>query len=93
MGNLPHTIEQEQKINAPINIYLNDGNGHYSEDLNFIPTDPPKHPFAYRVIVKDFNGDGSDDLFAGSMGIQVRKEDYNQWPYPHSCFQKGRLED
>ena len=66
----PHTIEQEQKINAPINIYLNDGNGRYSEDLNLYENgSPPKHPFAYRLIAKDFNGDGYDDLFAGSMGI------------------------
>ncbi len=96
----PHTIEQEQKINAPINIYLNDGNGHYSEDLDFYASgSPPKHPFAYRVIAKDFNGDGSDDLFAGSMGIQVRKEDYDQnfiEPYPHLLLlsnEEGRLEE
>ena len=46
----------------------------------------PTHPFAYRVIAKDFNNDGMDDLFLGSMGIQVRGEDYTQnyiEPYPH----------
>ena len=83
----PHTIEQEKKFRAPINIYLNDGNGHFSEDKNLYATgNPPTHPFAYRLIVEDFNDDGMDDLFAGSMGIQVRKENYNENyidPYPH----------
>ena len=30
----PHTLESEQKINAPINIYLNDGRGNLYHDKN-----------------------------------------------------------
>ena len=94
----PHTIEESQKINAPINIYLNNGEGRFAEDLNiYAAGHPPTHPFAYRVVVEDFNGDGIDDVFAGSMGIQVRgpshEEDYIG-PYPHLLLlsdQNGQL--
>tara|TARA_Y100001936_G_scaffold38534_1_gene36738 strand:- start:556 stop:2358 length:1803 start_codon:yes stop_codon:yes gene_type:complete len=83
----PHTIEPSQKINAPINIYLNDGNGRFIEDTSIYENGiPPKHPFAYRIVVNDFNDDGIDDIFSGSMGIQYRSQDYSQNfidPYPH----------
>ena len=83
----PHTIEEDQKIDAPIHIYLNDGKGHLYEDMSIYATGTyPTHPFAYRVVVRDFNKDGIDDIFAGSMGKSVRYEDYSEnyiKPYPH----------
>ena len=83
----PHTIEKDQKVNAPINIYLNDKSGRFKEDLSIYNSgEAPTHPFAYRLLAEDFNDDGFDDLFAGSMGIQYRGEDYSQNyinPYPH----------
>tara|TARA_B110000003_G_C16623698_1_gene524039 strand:+ start:109 stop:1911 length:1803 start_codon:yes stop_codon:yes gene_type:complete len=83
----PHTIEESQKINAPINIYLNNGNGHFYEDLSlYEDATNPTHPFAYRLAIADYNSDGIDDIFASSMGRQVRHEnaslDYIS-PYPH----------
>ena len=83
----PHTIEEDQKIPAPIHIYLNDGKGHLYEDMSiFANEEYPTHPFAYRTVIRDFNSDGIDDIFAGSMGKSVRYEDYSQnyiKPYPH----------
>ena len=83
----PHTIDPDQKINAPINIYLNNGEGRYEENLNIYKNnEPPDHPFAYRMIAADFNNDGIDDIFAGSMGIQYRSSDYSENyinPHPH----------
>ena len=83
----PHTIDPDQKINAPINIYLNDGEGRYEENLNiYTNNEPPDHPFAYRMIAADFNNDGIDDIFVGSMGIQYRSSDYSENfinPHPH----------
>ena len=83
----PHTIEKDQKVNAPINIYLNDKSGRFKEDLSIYSSgEAPTHPFAYRLLVEDFNNDGFDDLFGGSMGIQYRGQDYSQNyinPYPH----------
>ena len=83
----PHTIDPDQKINAPINIYLNNGEGRYEENLNiYTNNEPPEHPFAYRMIAADFNNDGIDDIFAGSMGIQYRSSDYSENyinPHPH----------
>ena len=83
----PHTIDPDQKINAPINIYLNNGGGRYEENLNiYTNNEPPEHPFAYRMIAADFNNDGIDDIFAGSMGIQYRSSDYSENyinPHPH----------
>tara|TARA_B100001093_G_scaffold405960_1_gene394315 strand:+ start:965 stop:2794 length:1830 start_codon:yes stop_codon:yes gene_type:complete len=96
----PHTIEPSQKVNAPINIYLNDGNGRLMENLDIYQSGTPtNHPFAYRTIAADFNGDGIDDIFAGSMGIQYRSEDYTKNfinPYPHLLLlsnKDGKFED
>ena len=96
----PHTIEEDQKVDAPIHIYLNDGNGHLYEDMSIYATGSfPTHPFAYRAVIKDFNSDGIDDIFAGSMGKQVRSEDYSEnyiKPYPHLLLlsnSEGRFED
>ena len=96
----PHTIEEDQKIDAPIHIYLNDGNGHLYEDMSVFATGTyPTHPFAYRAVIRDFNSDGIDDIFAGSMGKQVRSEDYSEnyiKPYPHLLLlsnSEGRFED
>jgi hypothetical protein len=96
----PHTIEEDQKIDAPIHIYLNDGNGHLYEDMSIYATGTfPTHPFAYRAVIKDFNSDGIDDIFAGSMGKQVRSDDYSEnyiKPYPHLLLlsnSEGRFED
>ena len=96
----PHTIDEDQKIDAPIHIYLNDGNGHLYEDMSIYATGSfPTHPFAYRAVIKDFNSDGIDDIFAGSMGKQVRSEDYSEnyiKPYPHLLLlsnSEGRFED
>ena len=83
----PHTIEQEKKIKAPINIYLDNGDGRFAEDLNIYETgEAPRIPFAYRTLAADFNGDGIDDIFSGSMGVQYRDEDYSEnyiRYYPH----------
>jgi hypothetical protein len=83
----PHTISEEEKVEAPIHIYLNDGNGRLYEDTSiFLDGVPPTHPFAYRLVVGDLNGDSIDDVFAGSSGIQVRFEDPTKdyiAPYPH----------
>ena len=83
----PHTIEPDQKINAPLNIYLNNGDGRFEEDLSiYFDGSAPKHPFAYRTLAADFNNDGIDDIFSGSMGIQYRSDDYNENfidPFPH----------
>ncbi len=83
----PHTIEPDQKIDAPINIYLNNGDGRFREDFDiYIDDSAPTHPFAYRTVVADFNNDGIDDIFSSSMGIQYRSDNYNENyidPFPH----------
>ena len=83
----PHTIVPDQKVNAPSNIYLNNGRGRFEEDLEiYLEDSPPKHPFAYRTVAADFNNDGIDDIFSGSMGIQYRSNDYSENfinPHPH----------
>lgn len=89
----PHTLEESKKINAPINIYLNNRVGGFSEDLSiYYSGAAPTHPFAYRILAEDFNGDGADDIFAGSMGRQYRSEDYSEnyiRPYPHLLLLSG----
>tara|TARA_X000000950_G_scaffold98744_1_gene124853 strand:- start:6953 stop:8794 length:1842 start_codon:yes stop_codon:yes gene_type:complete len=96
----PHTLEPSQKVNAPINIFINNGEGRFEEDLNiYSDGSSPKHPFAYRTVAADFNGDGFDDIFSGSMGIQFRSDDYSENfinPYPHLLLlsnSDGKFED
>ncbi len=82
----PHTIEPNQKVNAPVEIYLNDGQGNLYEDISIYESgQAPTHPFAYRLAINDYNNDGVDDIFAGSMGLQYRDSDYSNnfiEPYP-----------
>ena len=96
----PHTIEPSQKVNAPINIYLNNGSGRFEESLDIYQSgSPPRHPFAYRTVAADFNNDGIDDIFSSSMGIQYRSQDYSENyinPYPHLLLlsnTEGKFED
>ena len=96
----PHTIEPSQKVNAPINIFLNNGEGRFEEELDiYVNGEAPRHPFAYRTIAADLNNDGIDDIFSGSMGIQYRSEDYSENfinPYPHLLLLSnadGKFED
>ena len=96
----PHTIEPSQKVNAPINIFLNNGEGRFEEELDiYVNGEAPRHPFAYRTIAADFNNDGIDDIFSGSMGIQYRSEDYSENfinPFPHLLLLSnadGKFED
>jgi len=96
----PHTIDPDQKVNSPINIYLNNGEGRFKEDLSIYSDNiQPTHPFAYRMIAEDLNGDGVDDIFAGSMGVQFRSEDYSKNyinPYPHLLLlsnTQGKFDD
>ena len=89
----PHTLEESKKIDAPINVYLNNKAGSFSEDISiYYSGAAPTHPFAYRILAEDFNGDGVDDIFAGSMGRQFRSEDYSEnyiKPYPHFLLVSG----
>ena len=96
----PHTIEPSQKVNAPINIFLNNGEGRFEEELDiYVNGEAPRHPFAYRTIAADLNNDGIDDIFSGSMGIQYRSEDYSENfinPFPHLLLLSnadGKFED
>ena len=96
----PHTIEPSQKVNAPINIFLNDGKGRFQEDLDIYASEvAPTHPSAYRTVAADFNNDGIDDIFSGSMGFQYRSGDYSENfinPYPHLLLlsnANGKFED
>ena len=42
----PHTIEPSQKVNAPINIFLNNGEGRFEEELDiYVNGEAPRHPF------------------------------------------------
>ena len=51
-----NSIEVDQKVYAPLNVYLSDGNGSFEEQMNIYKSgNPPKHPFAYRTIAADFN--------------------------------------
>ena len=62
----PHTIELEQKVYAPIHIYLNDGNGNlYENSAVYYSNEAPTHPAPYRLAIADFNDDGVTDFAVG----------------------------
>ena len=67
-----HTVPRK-KTPSHLRIYLNDGNGKLvsSPEIYKDGIVPLRH-FSYRINVDDFNNDGVDDIFAGSMGVIQR---------------------
>ena len=70
-----HTMPREETP-SHIRFYLNDRNGNLvsAPEIYKDGVMPLRH-MLYRMEVKDFNGDGVDDLFAGSMGVMMRVKD------------------
>jgi hypothetical protein len=67
-----HTMKRE-KTPSHVRFYLNDGNNNLisSPEIYALGELPLRH-FLYRMTVNDFNSDGRDDLFVGSMGVIMR---------------------
>jgi hypothetical protein len=67
-----HTTKRE-KTPSHVRFYLNDGNNNLisSPDIYALGEVPLRH-FLFKMTVNDFNSDGRDDLFAGSMGVIMR---------------------
>ena len=67
-----HTMPRTETP-SHIRYYLNDGKGNLisSPEVYEDGVIPLRH-MLYRMEVKDFNGDGVDDLFSGSMGVIKR---------------------
>lgn len=67
-----HTMPRAETP-SHIRYYLNDGRGNLisSPEIYEDGVMPLRH-MLYRMEVKDFNGDGVDDLFTGSMGVIKR---------------------
>ena len=71
----PHTLEREF-TKSFVEIYLNDGTGRLKKDHNFfLDRVPPSRHMTYRIVVEDFNLDGVEDIFVGSMGLIKRNSD------------------
>ena len=74
-GVFPHTLERES-TKSQVEIYLNDGTGRLKKDHEFFfDREPPSRHMTYRIVVEDFNLDGIDDIFVGSMGLSKRNSD------------------
>jgi len=68
----PHTLERKL-TKSQVEIYLNDGSGRLKKDHKFFfDREPPSRHLTYRIVVEDFNLDGVDDIFVGSMGLIKR---------------------
>jgi hypothetical protein len=67
-----HTTKRE-KTPSHIRFYLNDGKNNLisSPEIYALDEVPLRH-MLYKMTVNDFNNDGRDDLFAGSMGVIKR---------------------
>ena len=70
-----HTTKRE-KTPSHIRFYLNDGKNNLisSPEIYALDEVPLRH-MLYRMTVNDFNNDGRDDLFVGSMGVIERIKD------------------
>ena len=70
-----HTTKRE-KTPSHIRFYLNDGkNNLVSSPEIYALNEVPLRHMLYRMVVDDFNSDGRDDLFVGSMGVIMRVKD------------------
>jgi hypothetical protein len=67
-----HTMKRE-KTPSHIRFYINDGNNNLisTPEIYALGELPFRH-FLYRMTANDFNSDGRDDLFVGSMGVIMR---------------------
>ena len=67
-----HTMKRE-KTPSHIRFYINDGNNNLisTPEIYALGKLPFRH-FLYRMTANDFNSDGKDDLFVGSMGVIMR---------------------
>ena len=67
-----HTTERNTTP-SHVRFYINDGNNNLisSPEIYALGELPMRH-MLYRTIVDDFNNDGRDDLFVGSMGVIKR---------------------
>lgn len=87
------------KTPSHIRIYLNDGQGALiSSPEIYAKGKMPLRHFMYRMTVSDFNNDGIDDIFSGSMGVIKRVKNIgNIHDYePHVLLLsdgKGKLRD
>ena len=96
---LIHTTPRE-KTPSHVRFYLNDGNNNLisSPEIYALGEVPLRHNL-YRMTVNDFNSDGQDDLFVGSMGVIMRvkgqKRNLNDFE-PNLLLlstQNGQMED
>ena len=67
-----HTTKRE-KTPSHVRFYLNDGKNNLisSPEIYALDEVPLRH-MLYRMTVNDFNNDGRDDLFVGTMGVIMR---------------------
>ena len=70
-----HTMPRSETP-SHIRYYLNDGTGKLVSSPSIYKDDimPLRH-FMYRMAVADYNGDGVDDIFSGTMGVIKRIKD------------------
>ena len=94
-----HTTLRKQTP-SHVRFYLNDGNNNLisSPDIYALGEVPLRHKL-YRMTVNDFNSDGRDDLFVGSMGVimRVKGQKYNLSDYEPNLLllstKDGKMED
>ena len=67
-----HTTKRK-KTPSHVRFYINDGeNNLISAPEIYALGEVPLRHMLYRMTVNDFNSDGRDDLFVGSMGVIMR---------------------
>ena len=94
-----HTTKRE-KTPSHVRFYLNDGKNNLisSPEIYALDEVPLRH-MLYRMTVNDFNNDGRDDLFVGSMGVimRVKNQSQNLVDYEPNLLllstQNGQMED
>ena len=94
-----HTTKRE-KTPSHVRFYLNDGKNNLisSPEIYALDEVPLRH-MLYRMTVNDFNNDGRDDLFVGSMGVimRVKNQSKSLVDYEPNLLllstQNGQMED